>query len=346
MSRQIMQKAIDFTFAHSGDSKSVNIGFFGGEALLNFKLICEAVEYAKKEANTLNKRVTFSLASNATLLTAGIMDFISRENFSLLFSLDGPQKIHDRMRISRNGENTHSVVLRKIKKYARGYSESFTVRGTFTKTTPNFSEQVIYLNDQGFKSISVEPAQLAENNPHSISNYSDMQRIMLEYDKLADIYLERIRKGKPLHFFHFDNCLRKLLNPSPSHTECGAGSGYIAVAPDGNIFPCFESVAERKNSIGNINSGFYMRKRIVFQRMHVDAKKECRDCWIKYYCGGGCHAFNIRYNYDINIPYKPQCEFIKYRFKLAVWLLSEISAAGEKAINTLEKHIGIDKGSS
>ena len=344
MSSEVMIKAIDFTFANSGDIKDINIGFFGGEPLLNFPLIRDAVGYAKKQASRFNKKATFSLASNATLLTPLIMDFVDREDFSLLFSLDGPQNTHDRMRTFADGKGTHSVILKNLKDYLHRYSHNFTVRGTFTRTTPNFSEQVIFLNRLGFKSISVEPVQLDAANPNSIATYGDINRVMFEYDKLADIYLEGFDKGKPLNFFHFDNYLKKLLYPKPTYVECGAGGGYIAVTPDGMIFPCFEAVVEKENCIGHIDSGFNNRKRKLFQRIHVDAKKECSGCWIKYSCGGGCHAFNIRYNNNITVPYKPQCEFVKYRFKLSAWILSKIMERGEKAVNKLKKHLQVSSG--
>lgn len=342
MSRQIMMQAVDLTFARSGNHKKVNVGFFGGEPLINFKLIRECVEYAKGKANELNKQVTFSMASNAVLLTPNIMDFLARENFSLLFSLDGPQHVHDRMRKTRNGRKTHALVLRNIKRFAKIYPGEFTVRGTFTRTTPNFSEQVLFLNEHGFKSVAVEPAQLAENSPHSITSMGDIARIMYEYDKLAGIYLERFNKGNPIYFYHFDDCLRKLLRPRPVHTECGAGSGYIAVTPDGKIFPCFEAVAEKENCIGHINTGFNKQKRKTFQRMHADVKKECRSCWMKYACGGGCHAFNIRFNRNIEAPYKIHCEFIKHRFKLSAWILAEIMDKGEKSVKALKKHLQVE----
>lgn len=339
MSRQVMLRAIDFAFNHSGKNKSINVGFFGGEPLLNFKLIREAVQSAKNIAKESGKNVSFSMTTNATLLTPDIMDFLKKENFSLLFSIDGPQKIHDRMRKTKNNKCTHSIVLKNVKEYMNHYSDEFTVRGTFTRTTPNFSEQVIYLNSQGFRSISVEPAQLDENNPHSISTQGEIARILFEYDKLAVIYLQKIIEGKPLHFFHFDYYLKKLLYPQPTHTECGAGCGYIAVAPDGRIFPCFETVPEKENCIGHIDSGFYKVKRRTFQSMHADVKTECRNCWIKYICGGGCHAFNIRYNNNIKIPYKPQCEFIKHRYMLSSWILAELLNEGEKTINVLKEHL-------
>jgi uncharacterized protein len=341
MSREIMLKAVDFAFTHSKGNPSLDIGFFGGEPLLNFKLIRESVSYAKQLAEKRDKRVTFSMTSNATLLTDEIMDFISEENFSLIFSIDGPKKVHDQMRKYCSGKGTHSDVLKNVKQYSNNYSDNFTVRGTFTKTTPNFSNQVLFLNDQGFESISVEPVQLHAAHPCSISTDGDILRIKLEYNKLADLYLERFDEGRPLHFFHFDYVLRKLISPQPMHTECGAGGGFIAITPDGKIFPCFETVVEEENCIGHIDSGFDKQKRRRFQRIHVDVKKECRECWLKYSCGGGCHAFNIRYNNNINIPYKPYCEFAKHRFKLAAWILSKIMERGETAVEKLKIHLGI-----
>lgn len=341
MGREMMLKAIDFAFTHSGDLDQLDIGFFGGEPLINFKLIRESVGYAKEQAKKFNKKVTFSMTSNATLLTPEIMGFISQEDFSLIFSIDGPKKIHDRMRKFPTGKGSHARVIENIGEYLRHYSDDFTVRGTFTRTTPNFSEQVLFLSDKGFKSVSVESAQLDASHPHSISTDGEILRAKLEYDKLADFYLERFDKDKPLHFFHFDYDLRKLLNPQPTHTQCGAGSGFISITPDGSIFPCFEMVVEEENCIGHIDTGFDIRKRKRFQKMHADVKKECRECWIKYNCGGGCHAFNIRYNHDIKIPYKPYCEFMKYLYMLSAWILSEIKKRGEEAVEKLKKHLHI-----
>jgi uncharacterized protein len=341
MNDAVMIQAIDFALHHAVSDAPLDIGFFGGEPLLNFKLIRRGTEYAKAKAEKLHKAVTFSMTSNATRLTRKVMEFISREGFSLIFSLDGPKEIHDRMRKYRSRKGSHAQVLRNLKLYQQQYSDRFTVRGTFTGTTPNFSEQVLFLNDQGFKSVSVEPAQLAQDHPHAISSNASLIRVQQEYDKLADLYLERFDQGRPLHFFHFDYALTKLLKPQPMHTQCGAGAGFIAITPDGRIFPCFETVVEEENCLGHIASGFDLSKRKRFQRMHVDLKKACRKCCIKYFCGGGCHAFNIRYNSNITKPYVIYCELTKYRFKLAAWILSEIVGKGAEATEKLRDYLMI-----
>jgi len=342
MSKDVMLKAIDFAFEHNKNGRELRISFFGGEPMLNFGLIQEGVAYAKKKGAEQNKKVRFSTTSNATLLDESKKEFLKREKFGLIFSLDGPQSVHDRMRKFKSGNGTHDLVLKNVTDFRDRYSDQFTIRGTFTRTTPNFSDQVVFLNDLGFISISVEPAQLEDTNPHAITTQSDLLRVKLEYDKLADIYLERFDQGNLIHFFHFDYVLRKLLSPHPMHTQCGAGGGLIAIIPDGSIFPCFESVVEEENCIGHIDEGFYDNPRKRFQKMHVDEREICRDCWVKYSCGGGCHALNIRYNNDILVPYKPYCQFMKHRFKLAAWILSEISDRGPDALDKLRTHLQVE----
>ncbi len=342
MDHKMMRQAIDFTFANANSSKTLNIGFFGGEPLLNFNLICETVEYAKYKAEVLDKKVTFSMTSNATMLNSEVMDFISKEKFSLVFSIDGPKEIHDSMRRYPSGKGSHDTVLKNVTTYLNKYSSNFTVRGTFTRTTANFVNQVLFLNANGFKNISVEPAQLNADNPHSIYTQSDILRVQLEYNKLADVYLERLGSKKPLNFFHFDHALRKIFKPQPTHTQCGAGDGFITITPDGRIFPCFEAVVEDENCIGHIDSGFDREKRRQFQILHADVKGQCRKCWLKYYCGGGCHALNFRYNNNMKIPYKPFCEFIKYRYMLSAWILAKLTEKGEDALNKLKLHLQLE----
>jgi uncharacterized protein len=341
MKKEVVFKALDFVFAQARKGGELNIGFFGGEPILNYRGICEGVKYARNCAARFGNKVSFSLTSNATLLTEDIMKMLSSEKFSLIFSLDGPPEIHDRMRQTRSGAATQARVLQNVLDYQRQFGDEFTVRGTFTAITPEFSQQVVYLNEQGFKNVSVEPAQLDPSHPGAIVTPEQIAQIKEEYEHLAEIFLAWFDQGSYLHFFHFDDCLRRLLKPRPKYTECGAGGGFIAIIPDGRIFPCFEAVMEDRNCIGHIDSGFDPVKRAVFQRMYVGAKDTCRSCWLKHACGGGCHAFNIRYNGTIDKPYEPQCEFLRHRHMTSAWLLSEINARGKEAVERLQGYLGI-----
>jgi len=341
MSQNVMTKAIDFCLKNTGKEEKIQIGFFGGEPLLNFDVIVKCVTYANRRVSEINKEVTYSIVTNATLLNQEIMDFLYNNNFSIIFSIDGPKSIHDRHRKSMTGKSTHSLVLHNVLTFKKNYTDDFTIRGTFTSITPNFSEQVLFLNDLGFNQISVEEAQLSEKHPGSIYSQSDILRIQLEYDKLADIFLEWFDKGKHLHFYPFENCLRDIINPKTQHRPCGSGCNVIAIAPDGSIFPCFEAAIEKENIIGHIDKGFDDTKRLVFQSNYVDKYKLCQECWLKYFCGGGCYSFNIHYNRNIGIPYQPNCDLTKYRYMISAWIMSKIIERGEEAVMKLKSNLGI-----
>jgi uncharacterized protein len=345
MSRRTARRAIAFAFEHAEPAGKLNVGFFGGEPLINFDVVRDAVAYAKAESRARGIGVSFGMTTNAALLDGREAGFLAKEGFSLILSLDGPATIHNRMRKDKRGGQTHGRVLKNVRGFSARYGDRFTVRGTFTRTTPNFTEQVLFLNDLGFASVSVEPAQLPSTHRHAISENADLLRVYREYEKLADVYLSRFFSGKPISFFHFDYPLRRLLYPQPIHTQCGAGSGFISVTPDGDIFPCFEMVLESPNRIGTILEGFDSLTREKFQKLHADSKPGCRGCWIKYYCGGGCHAFNIRFNDSELKPYEINCRLTEYRLRLAAYMLSEITAHGKSSINRLKSHLQVGNSS-
>ena len=201
--------------------------------------------------------------------------------------------------------------------------------------------QTIMRNRVGWARTYLNKAGLLSIPQRAHAMITDRGRqVLAECPERVDVrYLKRFDEGRPLSFFHFDYVLGKLLRPAPTHTQCGAGGGYVAVTPDGELFPCFELVVEKENCIGSLAEGFDPAKRRRFQRMHADARTGCRDCWLRYHCGGGCHAFNIRYNRDIHLPYRPYCEFARHRFELAAWILSEIAARGPRALKRLQAHL-------
>jgi uncharacterized protein len=157
---------------------------------------------------------------------------------------------------------------------------------------------------------------------------ADLPQIFGEYEKLADLYLERKKGGKPFHFFHFmidlesGPCLNKRLR------GCGAGSEYIAVTPNGDMYPCHQFAGVREFYKGNVfenakNEEIGRR----FTECHVFSKEQCAHCWAKYYCSGGCFADAYFTNNDISKPNRLSCEIEKKRVETAIAL--KIMAAEE-----------------
>ena len=217
------------------------------------------------------------------------------------------------------GGNDRFVVVIKIAlRFKERRKGQYYVRGTFTRYNLDFADDVLFLNDLGFDQLSIEPVVLDQNNPLAIRD-CDIPKVLEEYERLAAAYIERRKTDKWFNFFHFmidiDNapCAVKRLK------GCGAGGEYVAVAPDGTVYPCHQFDGIANAALGNVfEKDLKEDLRKNYYACSVVSKPECAECWAKYYCSGGCMANSFKYNGDINVPYKPACELMKKRVECAL----------------------------
>jgi len=319
MSLETAKKAIDFLLANSGSRKNLEVDFFGGEPLMNFDVVKETVKYGRKREKELGKNIRFTLTTNGMLLNDEIMDFVNKNMSNLVLSIDGRQEVNDRVRYRIDGSGTYKHILPLIKAAADSRNqENYYVRGTFTRHNLDFAEDVLHLADLGFKQVSVEPVVASADKDYALRN-EDVETICKEYERLAAEFIKRHKEGKGFNFFHFqlelDNgpCISKRLK------GCGAGDEYLAITPEGEIFPCHQFVGNDKFLMGNVNDGKLNEDvRGIFKDSNIFNKDKCKECWCKFYCSGGCSANAWMYNSDINIPYKLGCELQKKRVECAL----------------------------
>lgn len=310
--------AIDFLIEKSGDRKNLEVDFFGGEPLLNFEVVKDAVSYARMREKECGKLFKFTLTTNALLLSDETADFLNREMDNVVISLDGRKHVHDAMRKTAGLKGSYDIAMENARRFKRLRGDkSYYVRGTFTAKNLDFSKDVLHLADEGFDQISIEPVvtgdgELAIKRKH-------LSQIFSEYELLAKEYILRRRTGKWFNFFHFmvdldgGPCLKKRL------TGCGAGCEYLAIAPSGDIYPCHQFVGKRQYLMGDVfsksvNEGI----RQVFASSSLLSKEECKGCFAKYFCSGGCAANNSFYGGGIDKPYKLSCEMMRKRFECAL----------------------------
>ena len=320
MSVEIAYKAVDFVVKNSGERKNVEIDFFGGEPLLNFDVIKKTVEYGRKVEELTGKKIHFTITTNGVLLDDEKIKYINKNMDNVVISLDGRKETHDAIRydIARNG--TYDKILKAALKLVRERNgKSYFIRGTFTSRNLDFSKDVFHLADLGFDEISVEPVVGVGEDFHIRKEH--IKDILKEYEKLAYEYIERIKSGKPFRFYHFNinlydgPCLYKRI------TSCGAGTEYFAVTPEGDLYPCHQFVGQPEFKVGDINSGLdneTMQKR--FEEASIFTKDECRKCWAKLYCSGGCHANSYYSNGDIMKPEETVCKMQRKRIECAIMI--------------------------
>jgi uncharacterized protein len=325
------RKAIDFLIKSSGKRRNIEIDFFGGEPLLNFEVVKQLVEYGKQKAKENKKNIKFTITTNAVLLDDEKIEYFN-ENFSnVVLSLDGRKEVNDRMRVRADGSGTYDVIVPKIQKFVktRGKKEYY-VRGTFTAKNLDFVEDVLHIADLGVYEISVEPVVEKEDRDYTLKE-EHLDRIFEEYDRLAEEYIRRYEEGRPFAFYHFKidlkggPCIKKRLQ------GCGAGFEYIAVTPDGEIYPCHQFVGIEEFKLGTLDEGI---TNIELQRKFMESdiykREECANCWARFYCSGGCFANNYNINGDINKPYKLACEMQKRRIENAIAIKAYLTLRGEK----------------
>ena len=322
MKFNVAKSAIDFLVKNSGSRRNLEVDFFGGEPLLNFENVKRTVFYARGLEAEKGKRFRFTLTTNGLLLTDKIIDFLNNEMSNVVLSLDGRKIVNDSFRATSSGLGSYDAIVPKFKKLvSRRNGKDYYVRGTFTKYNLDFSEDVLHIRALGFEQISVEPVVLEPLNEFSIKE-DDVGKINKEYEKLAEEIIRLRKSGKFLNFFHFmldfedGPCAIKRLK------GCSCGNEYIAVTPNGDIFPCHQFVGNSEWKMGNVlespNLSEDLRKKFV--KANIFEKKDCRNCWAKFFCGGGCNANNFKFNKDIKKSYKIACELQKKRIECALYL--------------------------
>ena len=323
MSPETAKKAIDFLIQNSGKRKVLEVDFFGGEPLMNLDVIKATVAYAKEEAAKRGKRFLFTTTTNGLLLDDDAIEFLNAEMENVVLSLDGRKEVHDAVRKTVNGKGSFDAVIDKIKKFVRIRGDKhYYVRGTFTAKNLDFSKDVLFLADQGFTSLSVEP--VVTDIPDLQIKEEHLSVIEQEYEKLCDEYIRREAEGKGFSFFHFHidleggPCLQKRVS------ACGAGNEYFSVVPNGDIYPCHQFAGEAKWKMGNVFEGKLDEKiRDLFATSCLFTREKCGDCFAKFICSGGCNANNYHYNGDINKPYELTCAIMKKRIECAMHVLAE-----------------------
>ncbi len=319
MSYDVGKRALDFLVENSGTRHNLEVDFFGGEPLMNFDVVKQLVSYARSIEKEKGKHFRFTLTTNGMLIDDDVIDFANNEMSNVVLSLDGRKEIHDRYRVDYAGNGSWDRIVPKFQKLvkARG-GENYYMRGTFTHANPDFLEDIRTMLDLGFNELSMEPVVTAQNDP-SVLTEEDRQIVMQQYEKLAYLMLERDADGKPFTFYHYmidlggGPCIYKRIS------GCGSGTEYMAVTPWGDLYPCHQFVGDEKFRLGDIWNGVTAPEvQNEFACCNVYAREECKDCWARLYCSGGCAANAYHATGSVRGVYSAGCELFKKRMECAI----------------------------
>ena len=327
MSAEVGKKAIDFIIANSGKRRNLEVDFFGGEPLMNFDVVKEIVEYGREQEKLHDKNFRFTITTNGILLDDEKQKYINENMHNVVLSLDGRKEVNDYMRPRAGGQGSYDIIVPKFQKLAESRNQTdYYLRGTFTHNNLDFSKDVFHIaDDLGFKQVSVEPVVAEATESYAIKE-DDLDTIFEEYEKLAEqLYIRHKTGEKDFNFFHFmvdltgGPCIAKRLS------GCGSGTEYLAVTPEGDLYPCHQFVGQEEYKIGSVYTGIENTAiREEFANCNVYTKPDCKKCWAKFYCSGGCMANACHYAGDIMGTYEIGCKLQRKRIECAIMIKAKL----------------------
>ena len=327
MSAEVGKKAIDFIIANSGKRRNLEVDFFGGEPLMNFDVVKEIVEYGREQEKLHDKNFRFTITTNGILLDDEKQKYINENMHNVVLSLDGRKEVNDYMRPRAGGQGSYDIIVPKFQKLAESRNQTdYYLRGTFTHNNLDFSKDVFHIaDDLGFKQVSVEPVVAESTESYAITE-DDLDTIFEEYEKLAEqLYIRHKTGEKDFNFFHFmvdltgGPCIAKRLS------GCGSGTEYLAVTPEGDLYPCHQFVGQEEYKIGSVYTGIENTAiREEFANCNVYTKPDCKKCWAKFYCSGGCMANACHYAGDIMGTYEIGCKLQRKRIECAIMIKAKL----------------------
>lgn len=321
MSFEVGKQAFDFLIANSGTRRNLEVDFFGGEPLMNWDVVKQLVAYARSIEKEHNKNFRFTLTTNGVLLDDEINEFLNKEMSNVVLSLDGRKDVHDRFRVDYAGNGSYEKIIPKFQRLVeQREGKNYYMRGTFTHHNVDFTEDILHMADLGFNELSMEPVVCSPDDPCALTE-EDLPKLFEQYELLAKEMIERKKQGKGFTFYHYmldlknGPCIYKRI------TGCGSGTEYMAVTPWGDLYPCHQFVGDSKYLLGNIWDGVTNKAaQDEFRGCNAYAKPECKDCWAKLYCSGGCAANAYHATGNINGIYEYGCELFKKRIECAVMI--------------------------
>lgn len=321
MSFEVGKRAIDFLIENSGDQHNLEVDFFGGEPLMNWDVCKKLVAYARSREEDSGKHFRFTLTTNGVLVDDDVIDFSNREMNNVVMSLDGRREIHDALRKTVTGKGSYDLIVPKFQKFAQARGDrEYYIRGTYTHRNPDFTKDLFHMADLGFRRLSIEPVVCAPDDPNALTE-EDLPIILEQYEILAKEMIKREKEGRGLVFYHYmidlegGPCIYKRIS------GCGSGTEYLAVTPWGELYPCHQFVGDPKYSMGNIWDGITKPElQEKFRNCNAYARPDCKDCWAKLYCSGGCAANAYHATGDITGTYEYGCKLFRKRMECAIMI--------------------------
>ena len=312
---------------NSVDSSRVSVGFYGGEPLVEFDLIKEAVNYCKEIFR--GKEVNYTITTNGTLISNEILEFFDKEDFQIVMSLDGPKELNDKNRkFIDSNKSVFDIVIENIIYIEENYkrlSKKMTINMVIDPTQDFEKYKLLFEEYPILNNITIR-SSLVEDD-YKEEKYISTEKFSNDYSYAKFLlhlyYLGEIDINNKLYRSMFSRTINDLWEQPASQSTlgnincpsgpCVPGNTRLMVNVDGLLFPC-ERVSENveSNCIGNVQDGFNLEKTEKIINIADSIIENCRNCFAFRHCTLCVQAHESRLRNDEKI--KSKCRNVRYNF--------------------------------
>ena len=313
MDDETARKSVDFMIAQSGSHDVVNLTFFGGETLLNFKLLQRTMDYAIERAEEAGKRVRFSLTTNGTLLKPDVIEWLARNDVGVTISIDGPKDVNDQFRVLNNGMGSYEMIVPKVRELLKRHtSRPIGARVTLTQQNLDVHRIFRHLTEEiGFREVGFAPVTTSSCHSYALDEAS-YDRMLGQFQELAWEWLDHAAEDRYHGFSNVRESVEEIHKGFSKAYPCGAGLGLLGVGTDGNVNLCHRFAGSEDHRLGTVTDGVDRAKQARFlEEHHLAYKPDCHSCWARPLCSGGCyHEAQTRYG-TTKAPNLHYCDWIR-----------------------------------
>jgi len=292
------------------------VQFFGGEPLIGFATIKEAVQASEKYRMTHQTPMpAFSITTNGTLIDREVIDFFKRYHFSVTISLDGPRHINDQQRQFPSGKGTYDIIRKKID-LLRDAGVEIGIEAVFTDNHRNFKETIEstyeFLLKCGARDIYLTPA--IGGSPDESLDGSLLADLEQSYTASTERIMDSWLTDSPIRLPYLLDILHTLLSRKGKTHFCGAGYGVITVDCSGKVFPCY-TLMSHPLSMGSVyDKDFpgedFRRVTALMRQTSKDSFSKCVKCWAKTLCSP-CYGDTFAACRTLSAPRESICAIIR-----------------------------------
>lgn len=340
MTAQILPVLKNLILNNVTESRKVRFEYFGGEPLLNEKMIIQLVDFAKHLEKEIGIHVFHRISTNLTFLSDLMQEVLCTNNFVVSVSIDGMRSVQDFQRPARNGKSSYDAILNNVRKIRNMNPTIKTVaRMTIAqKDICLFDNIKDLVNTRLFNYVSIYPASIAPSI-HSEKSYKfyfdddikqQYREVFQHYDELCNI------SDSFYGVLEVEKILEELLYGKISLSHCSAGRNYYTLSSDSSIVPCHRLCGKEEYVFNRDGTGIF---NLILQNKWLGTVEDdpfCANCFARYICGGGCKHEHISFSGEITAKNIYACEYRKFLLEESISNIEILFRSFKKRFHSLD----------